>query len=516
MVSGPTSLSLTLTEFAKKYGIILEASAIYAHEQNGKAERMNKTLTDMARTTMIESCFPEALWAEALRTACHVRDRTVSRSPRSDKPITPFEAYYGRKPEVQHMRPFGCLAYVTRPHELRRKSLSQTAAYKAIMLGYTESAHQYRVWNIRAGYIQLVRDATFNERLFPAASIGAYKNIFPQKPLPEALLASINNNTSLDTVSKDPEIQPSLEPENKINIDRQQDANATAQNTDLLNEPENDFGRQSDTELLDHTEISDDRNEPENDFGLQSVELELDDSELTEQRIEPEQVHMHGHTLVDDDKNGRDKTRNLAPTCVNHGGPASEMITPPQVDSPSAPQNKLYEAPLDPKIRRQSVRLKTKPRRRWDTRLHFARTARAAKQNPGPGSESIELDLDPQSFQEAMASPFACEWAIAMEEELEALEKNKTWKEVSSLPPYKKALGNKWVYKKKLSPDNTIRYKARLVAKGYEQRYGIDFEETFAPVVNSRTVRVLIKNFRFRCGSFKFLGLLRFVSEICD
>ena len=214
--------SKQVTEFAKKYGIILETSAIYAHEQNGKAERMNKTLTDMARTTMIESCLSEAPWAEALRTACHVRNRIVSRSPRSDKPTTPFEAYYGRKPEVQHMRPFGCLTYVTRPHELRRKSLTQSVAYKAIMLGYTESTHQYRVWNIRAGYIQLIRDATFNERLFPAASIGAYKNIFPQKPLPEALLASINN-TGLDTVSNDSHIQPSLEPENNINIDRRQD-----------------------------------------------------------------------------------------------------------------------------------------------------------------------------------------------------------------------------------------------------------------------------------------------------
>ena len=102
--------------------------------------------------------------------------------------------------------------------------------------------------------------------------------------------------------------------------------------------------------MLDHTEISDDRNEPENDFGLQSVELELDDSELTEKRIEPEQVHMHGHALVDDE-NGRDNIQDLAPTCVNHGGPASEMITPPQVDSPSAPQNNLDEAPLDTKIR---------------------------------------------------------------------------------------------------------------------------------------------------------------------
>ena len=54
------------------------------------------------------------------------------------------------------------------------------------------------------------------------------------------------------------------------------------------------------------------------------------------------------------------------------------------------------------------------------------------------------------------------------------------------------ALGNKWVCGRKLDLDNAIRYKARLVVKGYEQRYGIDFKETFVPVVNSRAVRFLL------------------------
>ena len=102
--------SKEVIELAKRYGIILESSPIYAHEQNGVAERMNKTLTDMARTTMIESCLPETLQAKALRTAYHVRNRTVSRPPRSDKPTTPFEAYQGPKPQIQHMQPFGCPA----------------------------------------------------------------------------------------------------------------------------------------------------------------------------------------------------------------------------------------------------------------------------------------------------------------------------------------------------------------------------------------------------------------------
>jgi hypothetical protein len=92
--------------------------------------------------------------------------------------------------------------------------------------------------------------------------------------------------------------------------------------------------------------------------------------------------------------------------------------------------------------------------------------------------------LEPQSFEEAMASPFACEWGLAIIEESEALNKNKTWNTRKSLPRNKRAIKNKWVFRRKLNPDDTTRFKARPVIKGYEQCYGIDFKETFAPVVN--------------------------------
>lgn len=73
-------------------------------------------------------------------------------------------------------------------------------------------------------------------------------------------------------------------------------------------------------------------------------------------------------------------------------------------------------------------------------------------------------------------------WCEAMREELEALKKNQTW-EMTELPTGKKAVGCKWVFTVKQSPEGKIeRYKARLVARGYSQTYGIDYDETFAPV----------------------------------
>ncbi|CAH9074982.1 unnamed protein product [Cuscuta epithymum] len=96
---------------------------------------------------------------------------------------------------------------------------------------------------------------------------------------------------------------------------------------------------------------------------------------------------------------------------------------------------------------------------------------------------------EPTCYREAVTEK---EWQDAMEREMEAIEKNKTWT-LTDLPSGHKPIGLKWVFKlKKDSEGNVIKHKARLVAKGYVQRRGIDFEEVFAPVARLDTIRMLI------------------------
>jgi histone deacetylase 1/2 len=79
-----------------------------------------------------------------------------------------------------------------------------------------------------------------------------------------------------------------------------------------------------------------------------------------------------------------------------------------------------------------------------------------------------------------------------MDAEYQALMKNKTWR-LAPRPKGKNVVGCKWVYKIKRKADGTVdRYKARLVAKGFKQQYGIDYEETFSPVVKAATIRFVL------------------------
>lgn len=99
---------------------------------------------------------------------------------------------------------------------------------------------------------------------------------------------------------------------------------------------------------------------------------------------------------------------------------------------------------------------------------------------------------DPVKFEDLENRVDKAKWYQAMKEEVDCLNENDTW-ELTNLPKEKKAIETKWVYKTEHDSDGkVVRFKARLVAKGFTQRYGIDYDETYAPVVRYTSVRILM------------------------
>ncbi|CAJ2665920.1 unnamed protein product [Trifolium pratense] len=114
-------------------------------------------------------------------------------------------------------------------------------------------------------------------------------------------------------------------------------------------------------------------------------------------------------------------------------------------------------------------------------------------QNLSPAHTHYIMNLstitEPTSYEEALKDE---NWTNAIKAELSALMHTNTWN-LAHLPAHKRAIGCKWIFKLKLHADGTVeRYKARLVAKGFTQTEGLDYLETFSPVVKMTTIRLLM------------------------
>lgn len=100
-----------------------------------------------------------------------------------------------------------------------------------------------------------------------------------------------------------------------------------------------------------------------------------------------------------------------------------------------------------------------------------------------------ESIVEPKSYKEASSNSL---WVSAMTKELEHLQNNNTW-ELVPLPTGKKVISCKWVNKVNLNADDSLeRCKVRLVAKRYKQKYGVNYDEVFSPVVKISTIRCII------------------------
>ena len=140
--NGGEYLSQELTEFFLSLGIIHQTTVPGNPQQNGAAERLNRTLMDMARSMVHGAGLPKRFWGEAIMAANYVRVRCSTSTTEQSR--TPLELWSSRKPSIHHLRVFGCKVSVKVPEEQRSKM--DPKCWNGVFVGYSDTQKGYRVW----------------------------------------------------------------------------------------------------------------------------------------------------------------------------------------------------------------------------------------------------------------------------------------------------------------------------------------------------------------------------------
>ncbi|KAG6619109.1 putative integrase [Phytophthora cinnamomi] len=353
----------SLLAYYEDHGIEVQPTVRYAHQTNATAERANRTIVTIGRSMLHYAGLDKTFWAEAAMTAIYIKNRLPSpKSP--DK--TPFEIVYKSKPNVKHMRIFGCKAYVLTPKEKRLKW--DPKAREGIFMGYEERSKAYRVYDIEAGQVVISRDVTFDESSFDDSKAADGEEVNRLTDVFDDMQVSDDSGTRVFTQAGKRKSRP--DNQDRDNVRR-----------------------------------------PRRSAGL-------------------EEASAPGRS---EDEDQREST------------PAQEAKSEEDDEDGSTP----------PMFWRASA-------------------------NAVEASDSAE----PKTFQEAVNGPDQVQWRKAIRAELKSMRLRGVFR-AAKLPNNQRAVGTKWVFKIKRNADGSIeKFKARLVAKGFVQKYGIDYTETFSPVVN--------------------------------
>lgn len=154
-----------LNHFCAEKGIMRQYSSAHTHQQNGVAERRNRTLKDVARTMLCDSKLPVLFWAEAINTACYVQNRVLINKAQMK---TPYEILYNHKPSVSHFRVFSCPCTL---FHLDTNPKFNAKADDSYFIGYAART-AYRVYNKKTKQIVESYDVRWLEENETDARVG--------------------------------------------------------------------------------------------------------------------------------------------------------------------------------------------------------------------------------------------------------------------------------------------------------------------------------------------------------
>ena len=486
--NGGEFVSKAFKELLASSGILHQTTVPGTPQQNGVAERANRTLHDKERTMRLAAGLPEPLWAEATVTAAYL----CNISPRSGVANTPYEAFWGEVPDYTRLQAYGCRAFGAIPASKRGKLDAKGKA--KIFVGYGETQKGWKLWDPTTQKVTVECDVRFDETIFPCrvdkvGSLGETNSggktdqliqsenvttpatpITIRVPLPATTPALQNDITdSASTVHDTPNSSQSNQalvpssssgPASNVSASHAPSGRSSTRprvNLQLMRTRLQEMKASRDARYAEHGGV---RTRPTRTRQQEPI-IPSECYDLQLQLAATSKSNPRHDKLVQD-------IEELQARIINDRRIHEETL---QKMAEHGEQERLVVIPAITHTENTS-----------ETNYAFALNAQLLQ-----GAKS-----EPRSYKEAISSPDADNWMEAMDKEMNSLISKGVFKLVPK-PAHRHPVRCKWVYRIKLSADGTEieRYKARLVACGYTQRQGIDYTETFSPVVRSATIKLL-------------------------
>ena len=189
--------STEFLDFLKSKGITVQVTAPYTPQQNAVAERGNRSTSEKARCLLKQAKLPSEYWADAVSTAVLLENITPMRKLCWD---APHNKWFGSPFNINRLKPFGCLAYVNIPKQLRDGKFGDTAK-RGILVGYQLGTHNWRVL-LPGGKVERCHDVTFVETDFPGVSLFSLADpSFHFDPLTPSEFDELDNQSQSPSIS---------------------------------------------------------------------------------------------------------------------------------------------------------------------------------------------------------------------------------------------------------------------------------------------------------------------------
>ncbi|GKC94298.1 putative ribonuclease H-like domain-containing protein [Tanacetum coccineum] len=532
-----------MDEFCGQKGIKREYSVARTPQQNGVAERKNRTLIEAARTILADSLLPIVFWVEAVNTACYVLNRVLVTKPHNK---TPYELIIGRAPSISFMRPFGCP--VTILNTLDPLGKFDGKAEEGFLVGYSVNSKAFRVFNTETRKVEENLHVKFLENkpnvagqgpnwLFDIDSLTNSMNYQPVTAGNQTNKNAGQQETNGDTGLKKNVDAGHTEEENvstqqyivfplwssisssyKSSDDKTEDNTADdAAGKKNVQEPASEYD-QALKNVLDRMMNQEKEATEQSDAVRKEFEAQCN-SQLPQEKV-PRASSTNSFNTVSTTVNTANVFKDVNTASASRTfSPPHDPLMPELEDTAEMQRTGIFGnayddddlETLNTPYADQSVGAEADFNNMEPstvvspiptTRVHSThpkaqiigdpksavQTRGMTKKNSGEHAMISYIQKQRRTNHKDFQN---CLFA-SMQEELLQFKIQKVWTLVD-LPSGKKAIGTKWVYRNKKDKRGiVVRNKARLVAQEYKEEEGIDYDEVFAPVARVEAIRLFL------------------------